>query len=271
MIDAHQHYWDPARGDLGWLQPGSPLDRAFEPEDLEPVLHWEGVAGTLLVQAAPTLAGTDWLLQLAERTATVLGVVGWIDLDGAEVGERLAERMPRGLVGIRPMLQDIADPDWILGAARVPALRAAVRAGIVFDALVRPSGLAAVAALADRHPDLAIVLDHAGKPPVATARMAEWWQGLVEVAARPNVWCKLSGLVSEAPPGTSSAIIGELVRRLVDLWGPDRLIWGSDWPVLTLLSDFGAWLALTRQALGDLSEEERVAVFGGNAKRVYGL
>lgn len=271
MIDAHQHYWDPARGDYGWLAPGSPLDRPFGPADLDSLLEETGVKGTVLVQAAPTLAETDWLLDLAERTPSVLGVVGWIDLDDPAAADRLSERAPGGLVGIRPMLQDLTDPEWILNEARGAGLHALADAGLVLDALVRPAGLAAVATLAARYPNLTVVLDHAGKPPVATLAMADWWRDLERVAAQPNGRCKLSGLLTEAPPDTPLTVVTDLVRRIADLWGPERLIWGSDWPVLTLAGDYRTWLALTEQALAGWSKKERRAVFDGNAKRVYGL
>lgn len=271
MIDAHHHYWDPARGDYDWLTPGSPLDRMFGPADLEPLLEQAGLGGTVLVQAAPTLAETDWLLDLRARSRTVLGVIGWIDLDDPGIVDRLADRVSRGLVGIRPMLQDLPDPAWILSDERMNSLRAVTEVGLVFDALVRPPGLSAVATLAQLHPELTIVLDHAGKPPVGTPAMTDWWHDLGLLAAQPNCWCKLSGIMTEAPRGTSQATIIDLVRRIADLWGPDRLIWGSDWPVLTLAADYGTWLAAVQQALAHWTEEERNAVFGGNAMRVYGV
>jgi L-fuconolactonase len=260
MIDAHRHYWDPARGDYGWIEPGSAFDRPFLPE------HLAGADPALLVQAAPTLAETDWLLNLAERTPGVLGVVGWVDLNADDVADRMAERVPRGLKGVRPMLQDLPDPDWIVGPEREPGLRAVVEAGLVFDALVRPGGLRAIATLAERHPDLSIVLDHAGKPPVGTPGMDRWRDDLAQVELRPNCRCKLSGLLTEAPAGTPDTVIEALVREIANLWGRERLIWGSDWPVLTLAGHYAGWRALCRRVLG-----EDVAVFGGNAREVYGL
>lgn len=269
VIDAHQHYWNPTRADYGWLRPGSPLYRSFLPDDLATSLADAAVGTTVLVQAAPTLAETDWLLDLAGRTPTVAGVVGWVDLDRPDVAALLAERIPRGLVGIRPMLQDLPDPDWIL--ARSAGLRAVSDAGLGFDALVRPAGLAPIAALAERHPGLRIVVDHAGKPPIGTASMDDWWSAIRQVAARPNCVCKLSGLMTEAPPCTPRDTVVALVRRVADLWGPDRLIWGSDWPVLTLAGDYREWLGLARDALADWDEKETAKVFGGNATRIYRL
>ncbi len=271
IVDAHQHYWHPARGDYGWLSPGSPLDRRWLPAHLAPELARAGVGGSVLVQAAPTLAETDWLLDLAAETPSVRGVVGWVDLDLPDAAEQAAALRPRGLVGVRPMLQDMADRDWILHPRREPALAALARHGLVFDALVRADGIDAIATLACRHPALLIVLDHAGKPPIGDGdAMAGWQAAMARLAARPNCRCKLSGLLTEAPPGTPPDTIVALVRQLVAQWGPDRLLWGSDWPVLTLAGGYGEWLDLAQRAAG-LSGDAAQAVFGGNAVEVYGL
>lgn len=269
IVDAHHHYWDPARGDYGWLDPASPLHRRWMPGDLQPLLAEAGVGGTILVQAATTMAETDWLLDLAAGADHVLGVVGWLDLDAPDMAERLRERRTRGLVGVRPMLQDIPDPNWILGPSRRAGLKALVAADLVFDALVKPDGLRAIAHLADRHPDLRIVLDHAGKPPIGRPEaMREWESALRALSRRENLSCKLSGLLTEAPTGSAEAVT-EAIARLLDIWGPERLLWGSDWPVLNLAGDYESWLALTRQALTALSAAEQSAVFGGNARRIY--
>ena len=272
IVDAHQHYWDPVRGDYGWLERGSPLDRRFLLTDLRPLLASAGVDGTVLVQVAPTLAETDWLLDLARDSAEILGVVGWVDLDFSAVGDHLASRCPRGLVGIRPMLQDLPDPDWILGSGREAGLRAVAEAGLAFDALVRPVGFDAIARLAERHPDLTIVLDHAGKPPFGDRlAMSLWRHGVERLAALPNIWCKLSGLLTEVPSSLPPTAVVQVIDDLIELWGASRLLWGSDWPVLTLASDYQNWMDLARDALAHLNEEERNAVFGGNAIRIYRL
>ena len=272
IVDAHQHYWDPVRGEYGWLERGSSLDRSFLPSDLRPFLASTGVDGTVLVQAAPTLAETDWLLDLAQHSAEILGVVGWADLDDPAVADQLASHRRPELVGVRPMLQDLTDPHWILGPEREAGLRAVARAELAFDALVRPVGLGAIVQLAKRHPDLVIILDHAGKPPLGDDEaMVGWRRDIERLAALPNMWCKLSGLLTEASAGLPSTTVTQTIGDLVELWGPSRLLWGSDWPVLTLAADYQKWLNLAWDALGHLNEEERDAVFGGNAIRVYGL
>lgn len=272
IVDAHHHYWNPARGDYGWLERTSPLHRCCMPYDLRPLMAEAGVEASILVQAAPTMAETDWLLDLARRETGVLGVVGWLDLNAPDIPEQLRKRRRRGLVGIRPMLQDIADQDWILAPQRGTALAALAAEGLVFDALVRPEGLEVVARLADRHPGLSIVLDHAGKPPIGRpGAMREWDRTLQGLSRHRNVSCKLSGLLTEAPAQGRTAAVSDTIHRLLDIWGPDRLLWGSDWPVLTLAGDYAGWLTLARDAMSGLSGTERSAVFGANARRIYGV
>lgn len=271
LIDAHHHLWDPARGDYGWLEAGTPLCRPFTPGDLQPLLDAEGVDGTILVQAAPTEAETDHLLGLAHRTPAIRGVIGWVDLAAADACDRIAARAG-ALVGIRPMLQDLRDPEWILLAVRPEVMEAVAASGLVFDALVSANQIATVAELARRHPGLAIVLDHAGKPPLGrAAAMARWQRDIAAAAACPNVDCKLSGLLTEQAPGTPPGEMDDAIAALLDLFGPDRLIWGSDWPVLTLAGSYGVWLDRVRGALAPLPAPARQAVLGGNAVRRYRL
>ena len=270
IVDAHHHLWDPARGDYGWLEPGSVLDRTWTADDFAPLLAAAGVEGTILVQAAPTLAETDWLLDIRRRTSWVLGVVGWVDLDALDIAETIACRVPLGLVGVRPMLQDLPDPEWILAPERRAAIGAIARAGLVFDALVRPAGLGAIVALADRHPGLSIVIDHCAKPPLAQpAAMARWRAAIHAAASRPNIRCKLSGLVTESPAGPDDPAIDRMIAEAIATWGPARLLWGSDWPVLTTTGSYHQWIGRVRAHLAGLTQQERAAVFGLNAIATY--
>lgn len=267
LIDAHHHLWDPAHGDYGWLTPDSPLFRRFAPADLAPLLRAAGVGGTVLVQAAPSAAETERLLAVAARTPWVLGVVGWADLSRPDQVQELMRRP--SLVGLRPMLQDLPDRAWIIRPAQAPALRAMAAAGLVFDALVRHDQLHAVATLAEAHPELTIVLDHAGKPPLGDAAATrEWREAIARLAEHPNVCCKLSGLLTELPSGASNALVLRCMETLLALWGPDRLLWGSDWPVLTTAGTYADWLEMVRLQL-PASWADRV--LGDNAARVYKL
>lgn len=271
IIDAHQHFWDPARGDYGWLTPDLPIHRVYGPEDLQPLMQDAGVTGSILVQAAPTTEETDYMLAIARRTPSVLGVVGWIDLASPAAAVQIRKRAQGPLfLGVRPMLQDIPEPDWILRPELAPALNAIAGEGLVFDALILSHQVSVIEQLAQRHPDLSIVLDHGAKPKLGNPEaMAAWRTAMAKLAARPNLCCKLSGLLTELPPGTGLKAVEQAITVLFDLFGPDRLLWGSDWPVLTLANNYQAWFDLASQAIGARQPEALPAIFGANAKRVY--
>ncbi|MTH66190.1 amidohydrolase family protein [Paracoccus shanxieyensis] len=265
ILDAHCHFWRLDRGDYGWLS-GPGLDairRDFGPSD-----H-PGDGPVIAVQAAPTLAETDFLLSLSGP----VGVVGWVDLTAAHAVTDLESRAenPR-FRGIRPMLQDIADTNWLLTAPRPEALAALPRLGLTFDALVTRRHLGVLAEFAARNPDLAIVIDHAAKP--QPDEHSAWAQGMRALAADPRIHCKLSGLLTELAPGDLHdplPALRPLVAHLLDWFGPQRLIWGSDWPVLNLAGSFAQWRDLTDELLRDLSAADRAAIMGGNAARFYGV
>src|SRR5438874_6740348 len=197
-IDAHHHLWALSRGDYGWLTPDlAPIYRDFCLSDLAPHLSAADIKGTILVQAAPTEAETMFLLDIAENADLVLGVVGWTDFDTADSLARIEALAGRKLlVGLRPMVQDIADDDWLLRPALAPLLTTMARRRLVFDALVLPRHLSRLLAVVDRHPDLQFVLDHFGKPALSTAELDVWRRDIASLAERDNVVCKLSGLVT---------------------------------------------------------------------------
>jgi L-fuconolactonase len=270
-IDAHHHLWTLARSDYGWLTPElAPIYRDFRLSDLAPHLSAAGIDGTILVQAAPTEAETMFLLNVAETAEVVRGVVGWTDFDAAAGGARIEALAAWNLlVGLRPMVQDIADDDWLLGAALPPLLTAMARNGLVFDALVLPRHLPRLLRVVDRHPDLQFVLDHCGKPPLATGEVARWQRDIALLAEHRNIVCKLSGLVTEAAPDWQIADLRQAVHHVVTCFGPRRLLWGSDWPVVNLAGGYAKWLAAAETLLADLAPQEKADVFGGNAARVY--
>jgi len=269
IIDAHQHFWNPARGDYGWLTPDMPIHRVYGPDDLSPLLRAAGVSGTILVQAAPTAAETDYMLDIARATPWILGVVGWIDLEAPDAPAQVKARANDPLfLGVRPMLQDIAQPDWILRPELEPALRVIAETGLVFDALVKSHQVGVAEELAARHPDLSIVLDHGAKPKLGNVlAMAEWRTDIRKLAARSNVTAKLSGLLTELPFSGGLAEVEEAAETLFAEFGPQRLIWGSDWPVLTLAGDYDAWFNQARTLAA--AHGGGVAVMGGNAARIY--
>lgn len=278
-IDAHCHFWTPSRGDYGWLDAAGPaldpLRRDFLPAELA---RLNGGAEVIAVQAAPTEAETDYLLGLARRYPQIVGVVGWCDLSDADAAGRLAHMAEnRKLRGLRPMLQDLPQDDWIATTPDPIAIAVMLNLGLRFDALVTPRHLTALLAFHDLYPDLPIVIDHAAKPYLASGADAGWAAAMAGLAQSGQVYCKISGLLTEmspaqrATPDTALAVLRPLLARLLDWFGAGRLIWGSDWPVLTLVAAHADWLSLTEALLEGLSADERVGILGGNARRFYGL
>lgn len=270
-IDAHHHVWTLARADYGWLTPErGPIYRDFGLADLMPHLAAAAIEGTILVQAAPTEAETAFMLDVAKGAELVRGVVGWIDFDADDAATRVDMIAGRELlVGLRPMVQDIADDDWLLRPELAAPLEAMAQYGLVFDALVLPRHLPRLVQVVDRHPDLQFVLDHFGKPQLATGDIAAWKDDVASLAARSNVVCKLSGLATEAAPNWQVADLREAVDHVLACFGPQRMLWGSDWPVVNLAGGYAQWFAAAGTLLADLSSEARAAIFGGNAARVY--
>lgn len=273
MIDAHQHCWRVGRHGFEWPTPDlEPIHRDFGPADWRDEALAHGVCGSVLVQSQPCDADTDYLLQLAGSEPRILAVVGWADLEHPQAVDRLAQlaQAPK-LRGIRPMLQNLADDQWILRPALAPALDAMQRLGLRFDALVFPRHLATLKTFSERHPELPIVLDHGGKPGIANGEWQPWADAIEDLARLPNLWCKLSGLLTEAGPRASFEIIQPYVAHLLESFGPQRTMWGSDWPVLNLAGRFASWLDLTKRCCEDLSAADSAELFGGSARRFYGL
>ncbi len=273
IVDAHFHCWRLARGDYGWLTPAlRPIHRDVTVAHWEAVSRPHGVVGGVLVQAAPTEAETAFLLEQAKAHASVLGVVGstdWLAPDAPRRVEALA-RQPR-LAGLRPMLQDLPDPDWILQPALAPVLDAMAACGLAFDALVKPVHLPRVRRLVDRHPGLRIVVDHGAKPDIAAGQWQPWAAEMAALARETAVCCKLSGLLTEAGPAPRPEAARRWARHLLDSFGAERVIWGSDWPVLELAHNYTTWWAEVQALLDEaaLAPAARSAVLGGNARRFY--
>lgn len=270
-IDSHQHLWRLDRGDYGWLTPAkTAIYRDFGPDDLAPILARHSISRTILVQAAPTIAETEFLLDVAARCPFVAGVVGWIDFTASDCAATV-QRLSRNplLVGLRPMVQDIEDDDWLLHRDIEPAIRAMVESGLVFDALVRPRHLSRLLTLVDRHPDLRIVVDHGAKPAIADNRLVPWNADMAAIAARPWVYCKLSGLANEAGSDWRNDTLAPYVSRLIDTFGPTRLLWGSDWPVVNLAGGYDRWHAAAVELTAELPGDAKEEIFGRTAERLY--
>ncbi|PMS14709.1 amidohydrolase [Trinickia dabaoshanensis] len=274
-IDAHQHFWQLARGDYGWLTPAlAPLYRDFSPGDLRPIARAAGVARGIVVQAAPTVAETRYLLDLARDDPSIAGVVGWVPLDERDAPALIAEWAgePK-FKGVRPMLQDLPDDDWIARPALDPAIGALIERGLVFDALVFTRHLPYLTEFARRHRRLRIVLDHGAKPPIAdgAAGWSPWAARVAELAALPNVFCKISGLVTEAAVPWTDSMLEPYLSHLIEQFGAARSMWGSDWPVVDMNGGFAAWHACAARFAERLQPGERAALFGGTAHACYGI
>jgi L-fuconolactonase len=268
-IDAHHHLWRLADRPGRWPPPElAALHRDFTPDDLAPLLAAGGIDGAVLVQTLEDEAETAAMLALAAGSPLIRGVVGWTDLKAPDAPERIA-RLARDplLRGLRPMLQDDADDAWIADPSLAPAVAAMVAHDLVFDAQARPRHLTPLLTFATRHPDLRIVVDHGAKPEIELGGSPGWREAMAALAARPNVWCKLSCLLNEAGEGGADAV-RPYAEAILDLFGPARVMWGSDWPVLNLAGAYGAWLAQCRDLVPPAHHD---AVFGANAAAFYRL
>ena len=271
IIDAHQHFWALSTPGHEWpTARESQIYRDFGPDDLAAETVGRGLAGTVLVQSQPTDADTEWMLALAGDSAGIAAVVGWVDLAARDAPERI-ERLSRTakLRGLRPMLQSIADTDWLLQEALAPALEAMVANGLRLEALVQPRHLPMLVRLAERWPDLAIVIDHAAKPR-ADLGLLDPWRAEIGALAELGLYCKLSGLRTEQAIGQPADALMPYVDHLVASFG-DRLMWGSDWPVLWLAGDswqrwFEDSLSMATRAGADIGR-----LFAGAATDFYAL
>jgi L-fuconolactonase len=276
IVDAHHHVWDPAARRHAWLDGFPALNRAFGLADFERASEPEGVTASVLVQVLASTEETEEFLALAAGPGPVAGVVGWTDLTSPAVGEEIARlrALPGGhrLAGIRHLVQDEPDPGWLLRPEVRRGIRAVGAAGLAYDLLVRPPQLPAALAVTGEEASVRFVLDHGAKPDIVSGRREPWASLISELAARPNVSSKLSGLVTEAGPGWRPAQIAPYIDHLLDRFGPDRLIFGSDWPVCTLAASYSDVITLARDALASrLGPAELNAVFAANAIAAYRL
>jgi len=277
-IDAHHHLWQPARGDYGWMPKDNPiLSRAYTPADLAPVLEQAGIDGTVLVQAAPTIEETEYMLGLADATPVIKGVVGWIDFeDPAHLAHLKRFSAHPKFLGVRPMIQDIPDVNWMLRGDIQWAFEAIVDLDLTFDALGFPQHLANFTTLMRRHPDLRVVYDHCMKPQIRDQRagrdaFSEWADGMSNLAENTGGYCKLSGLVTEADAGHTIDDLAPFVDHVIAAFGPARVMWGSDWPVCRLQAEYAHWHDTAQRLTASLPQDARDDIFGATAARFYRL
>jgi L-fuconolactonase len=277
IVDAHHHIWDPSRADYPWLTDElAVIRRPFTPADLEPLLDAAGVDATVLIQTHASLDETREFLATAAATPFIRGVVGWVDLTDPGVADVLAELHdgPGGdrLVGIRHQVHDEPDPDWLLRDDVTRGIRAVGAASLVYDLLVRPRELPAALTLARRLPETRFVIDHLAKPPIRDGELEPWADLIRPFGEIDNAWCKVSGMVTEADwDGWQPDDLTPYVRHVLEVFGPQRLMFGSDWPVCLLAASYQQAFDAARATLGGLGHDEIAAVFGTSATEVYRL
>lgn len=272
-IDAHQHFWKMDRGDYGWLADAPDiLCKDFLPTDILQFLQASKISATVLVQAAPTIEETNFLLELADQYAFIKAVVGWIDFDAdAPVEDMKTLAVNPKFKGLRPMIQDIPDVDWILKARFDHIFDAMVELGLTFDALVHPQHLDVLYKRLAQHPNLKVVIDHGAKPNIGKGLFGSWADHIQRLADDTECYCKISGLWTEADGDIQISTIKRYTDHLLSCFGPERLMWGSDWPVLNLAGDYQSWFDQANELFSCLSQEEINGIFGENARQFYGI
>ena len=277
IVDAHHHFWDPGAADYPWLTDElAVIRRPFGPDDLAPELAATGIGATVLVQTRSSQEETAGFLALAAATPFIRGVVGWVDLTDPAVGDAIGTlRAGSGgerLVAIRHQVHDELDPAWLLRDDVMRGIRAVGAAGLAYDLLVRPRELPAALEITRQMPDVRFVIDHLAKPPIASGEVEPWKERIAAFAGLDHVACKVSGLVTEADWSSwTAADLQPFVDHAIEVFGPERLVFGSDWPVCLLAATYARVVGTAGRMLDGLSDGELAAVMGGNATRIYGL
>lgn len=274
VIDAHQHFWNVDRLEYQWLARFEPIDHTFEPADLTPLLARAGVSHTVLVQALDDPRETDYLIELQGLHAFIAGVVGWVPLQDHRQLERDLEAKwsSNPLCGIRHLIHEEADEDWLVRPEVTTGLRILAAQDVPFDVVaVTPRHLQLVPHVADAIPELRLVIDHLAKPPLADGDLARWATDLREAAERPNVYAKISGLNTAARPSWTAADLSPAIDVALDAFGPERLMFGSDWPVADLAGTYQSVIDATRECISRLTTSEQAQIMGDTAAKFYGL
>ena len=273
-IDAHHHFWSYSAAEYPWIGKGMErLARDHLPKDLAPLTAAEGIDGTVAVQARQSLEESRWLLELAAANPLIRGVVGWVDLRSTHVVDQLRELAKRPkFVGVRHVVQDEPDPQFLLGESFLHGIRQLATFGLTYDLLLYSDQLPAAVELVGRFPEQPFVLDHLAKPQIKAGELDPWRQDLKALGAHRNVLCKLSGLVTEADwKGWKRADFTPYLEVALEAFGSKRLMIGSDWPVCTLAAEYADVIGIVREFLAPLAAAEREAIEGGNAARFYAL
>ncbi|ACO32694.1 MULTISPECIES: amidohydrolase family protein [Acidobacterium] len=273
-VDAHHHFWRYSEAEYGWIDDSMQmLRRDFLPHDLEHEMHRAEVRQTVAVQARQTLEETHWLLQLAEKHSFLAGVVGWAPIASPDFPHILESLQSNSrLKGLRHVLQGEPDERYALQPDFTRGLSLLAPAGLVYDILIYAHQLPAAIELADLHPNQTFVLDHLAKPSIAARELSPWRKQLRRLAERPNVMCKISGMVTEADwLHWTPEDLSPYLETALECFGPERLLAGSDWPVCTVAASYSRWWQTLRAWASALSLAEQESILGGNATRIYRL
>ena len=275
-IDAHHHFWNPARGDYGWMpEDNATLFRAYGPADLAPFLTATGITHTVLVQAAPSIEESEYMLGIADAAPHVAAVTGWVDFENPAHShhlERLAAH-PK-FRGVRPMIQDIPDDNWMLRDDIRWAFEAVTALNLRFEALGLPRHIENFITLFGRHPGMKVVIDHCMKPDIAnhsSGGFKSWADGMARLAGETSAFCKLSGVITEAASSWTVDDLRPYVDHVISVFGADRVMWGSDWPVCRLAGEYADWHSAAQALTAGLGDSEKAAIYGQTANRFYDL
>ena len=273
VVDSHHHFWEIDRFDYSWMSEGSPLSTDYGPNDLKPLIKGAGVDYTVIVQAVSSPDEARWLLEMAEQHEFIAGVVGWVDLTDPEVGYTLDElQRSKYFKGVRHIWEGEDDPGWIVNSGAIVGLKELVRRNLSFDFLAKPANLPFIPQVMDQIPDLRAVVDHIAKPLIEDHVVEPWLSDMRKVASINGMHCKISGMVTEAD--LQNWTIDDLrpyVHHVLGMFGADRLMFGSDWPVSTLASEYRTVAEVARGILASLSPAAKADIFGGTATRFYRL
>lgn len=278
IIDAHHHLWQLSRADYGWIGGGSnpmvaAIERDYVTRDYVTLARQHGIEGSVVVQAAQTLEETQWLIAQARQSAGLIrGVVGWVDMTQANAPETITTLARDPLLkSIRPMLQEIDDVNWVLQESLAPAFYALIEQDLAFDVLIRPQHLDAALSALLRYPKLRAIIDHCAKPAIARGHWQPWADQMERIARESSAYCKCSGLVTEASVNWSAEELRPYVHHIVECFGAERVVWGSDWPVMLLNASYGRWLDVSDQLLQHLKASQRDRIWSRNAIEFYRL
>jgi L-fuconolactonase len=273
VVDSHHHFWQIDRFDYSWMPEGSPLATDYGPTDLAPLIKESGIDYTVVVQAVSSPDEARWLLELADQNDFIAGIVGWVDLTDPEVGYTLDElQRSKYFKGVRHIWEGEDDPGWLVNSGAINGLKELVRRDLTFDFLAKPPNLPFIPQVMEQVPDLRAVVDHIAKPLIADHLVEPWLTDMRKVASINGIHCKISGMITEADQNNWT--VGDLrpyVHHVLGMYGTDRLMFGTDWPVCTLAGEYKSVAGAAREILGSLSLADHADVFGGTATRFYKL